>query len=114
MDKFPIFFEIFRTIILEFCFEELFLSHIYYDALRDFVPFVLFKKREKHSWGSVTFSKACNFTKTNTPPSVFFTFLKFYKWYQIAQSISCERYMSQEGTKRVFLISWGTKITQKR
>ena len=46
MDKFPIFFEIFRTIILEFCFGELFLSHIYYDALRDFVPFVLFKKRE--------------------------------------------------------------------
>ena len=37
------------------------------DALRDLVPFVQFKKREKHPWRSVTFSKvlgfACNFTK---------------------------------------------------
>ena len=35
-----------------------------------------FKKREKHPWRSVTFSKveACNFTKSNTPPWVFFTF----------------------------------------
>ena len=28
---------------------------------------------------------ACNFTKINTPPWVFFTFLKLYKWCQIAQ-----------------------------
>ena len=35
-----------------------------------------FKKREKYPWGSV---------KINTPPWVFFTFLKLYKWYQIAQ-----------------------------
>ena len=28
-----------------------------------------------------------NFTKINTPPWVFFTCLKFYKWYQIAQNI---------------------------
>ena len=28
---------------------------------------------------------ACNFTKINTPPWVFFTFFKLYKWYQIAQ-----------------------------
>ena len=27
-------------------------------GLRDFVPFARFKKREKHSWRSVTFSKA--------------------------------------------------------
>ena len=33
-------------------------------------------------------SEACNFTKSNTPSWVFFTFLKFYKWYQIVQSIS--------------------------
>ena len=46
------------------------------DALRDLVPFVQFKKREKHSWRSVTFSKACNFTKSNTPP---LKFLKLYK-----------------------------------
>ena len=31
----------------------------------------------------------CNFTKSNTPPWVFFRFFKLYKWYQIAQSISC-------------------------
>ena len=30
-------------------------------------------------------AKACNFTKINTPPWVFFTFFKLYKWYQIAQ-----------------------------
>ena len=29
---------------------------------------------------------ACNFTKSNTPPWLFFTFFKLYKWYQIAQS----------------------------
>ena len=28
------------------------------------------------------------FTKINTPPLVFFTFLKLYKWYQIAQCIT--------------------------
>ena len=43
------------------------------DALRDLVSFVQFKKREKHPWRSVTFSKvagflASNFTKSNTPP----------------------------------------------
>ena len=36
------------------------------DALRNFVPYVQFKKRENHPWGSDTFSKiaeACNFAK---------------------------------------------------
>ena len=33
-------------------------------------------------------SEACNFTKDNTDPWVFFTFFKLYKWYQIAQSIT--------------------------
>ena len=28
-----------------------------FDALRDLVPFVQFKKREKHPWRSVNFSK---------------------------------------------------------
>ena len=28
------------------------------------------------------------FTKINTPPWVFFTFFKLYKWYQIAQRIT--------------------------
>ena len=31
-------------------------------------------------------AKACNFTKNNNPPWVFFTFYKLYKWYQIAQA----------------------------
>ena len=30
---------------------------IFCDALRDLVPFVQFKKREKHPWRSATFSK---------------------------------------------------------
>ena len=31
------------------------------DALRDLVPFVQFKKREKHPWRSVTYSKVEDF-----------------------------------------------------
>ena len=33
-------------------------------------------------------ASACNFTKINTPPWVFFTFFKLYKQYQIAQRIT--------------------------
>ena len=33
-------------------------------------------------------ASACNFTKSNVPSWVFFTFFKFHKWYKIAQSIS--------------------------
>ena len=62
--------------------------------LRDVVSFVQFKKREKKSHGGKLFLvelqdkrlKACNFTKSNTPPCVFFTFSKLYKWCQIAQT----------------------------
>ena len=32
------------------------------DALRDLVPFVQFKKREKRPWRSVTFSKVAGFS----------------------------------------------------
>ena len=31
---------------------------------------------------------ACNFIINNTPPWVFFTFSKMYKWYQMAQSVT--------------------------
>ena len=48
----------------------------------DLVPFVQVKNREKHPWKSV------NFNKVNTPPWLFFTFFKLYKWYQIAQRIT--------------------------
>ena len=41
------------------------------------------KNREKHPWKSATFS-----TKSNTPPWVFLTFFKSYKWYQIVQNVS--------------------------
>ena len=48
--------------------------------MRNLVPFEWFKKREKHPWRSVTFSKvaaceACNLTKSNTPPWSFSRFL---------------------------------------
>ena len=32
------------------------------DALRDYVPFVQFKKREKHPWRSVTFNKVAGWS----------------------------------------------------
>ena len=32
-------------------------------------------------------AEAWNFIKSNTPLSLFFTFFKLHKWYQIAQSI---------------------------
>ena len=41
------------------------------EALRDLVPSVQFRKREKHAWRSVAFS-----TESNTPPWVFFTFFR--------------------------------------
>ena len=55
------------------------------------VAFVQFKKREKHPWRSVTFSKAaslaCNSTKSNNSPWVFFTFSKLYKPIRATQNI---------------------------
>ena len=52
------------------------------DALCDLVPFVQFKKREKHPWMSDAF------TKSKTSPWVSLKFFKLYKWYQMTQSIS--------------------------
>ena len=51
------------------------------DKLRDLVPFVQFKKGENTHEEVLVL-------KINTPPKVFFTFLRLYKWYQIAQSMS--------------------------
>ena len=31
---------------------------------------------------------ACNFTKSNTPPWMFFAFFKLYSWYEIVESIT--------------------------
>ena len=33
-------------------------------------------------------AEVCNFTKSNTSPWVFFTFLKLYKWHQMTQRIT--------------------------
>ena len=49
------------------------------DVLRDLIPFVQFKKRENTHGGALLLVKlhaeVCNFTKSNTPPWVFFKFL---------------------------------------
>ena len=50
-------------------------------------------KKVPSTYGGVLLSvklkaKACNFTKSNIAPWVFFTIFKFYKWYQIAQSVT--------------------------
>ena len=37
--------------------------HLCKDPLHDLVPFVQFKKREKHPWGSVNFSKVAGLLK---------------------------------------------------
>ena len=62
------------------------------DALCDLVPFVQFKYMKNSPWSSLLLlklqAKVCNFPKSNTPPCVFFTVFKLYRWYQIAQSVS--------------------------
>ena len=45
-------------------------------------------KNVKNTHGRVLLYLACNFTKSNTLPWVFFTFFKLYKWDQIVQSIA--------------------------
>ena len=71
-----------------------------YETLRDLIPFVQFKKRDKHPWRSFAFSKvagwAYNFMKSNTPPWVFFTFFKLYKWHQIVLSIKMVHFGCQQ------------------
>ena len=42
-----------------------------------------------------------NFTKTEIPPWVFFTFFKLYKWYQITQRVS-NTYYANYFTMKVF------------
>ena len=38
----------------------------------------------------------CYFSKSNTPPWVFFTFFKFYKWNQVAQPITYAQFKKPE------------------
>ena len=54
-------------------------ANIICDVLRDLVPIIQFKKREKHPWKSVTFSKNCrlkdcNFIKKHSSMGVFHVF----------------------------------------
>ena len=62
-----------------------------WDALRDLVQFVQFKKRE-NTHGRVLLllkflAEACHVTESSNLPLVFVIFFKLYKWYQIARSI---------------------------
>ena len=50
----------------------------------------------------------CNFTKSNTPPWVFFTFSKLGKWYQIAQRITFCRFVVVCFSCGFFTFSYGT------
>ena len=63
-------------------------------ALRDLVPFVQFKKREKHPWRSVTFS-----TRSNTPPCVFLRVLNFAN---VTNPIDAQRRIDDEATSCVY------------
>ena len=76
------------SVLITFSYCYVFLiKMIIYGALRDLVPFAQIKRREKHPQRSITFSKVPGFfTKSNTPPWVFFTFLKLCEWYQIVES----------------------------
>ena len=69
------------------------LSRVKYGPLCPICYHLCNLKNEKSTHGGLLYliklqAKVCNSTKSNTPPLVFFTFLKLYKWYQIAQSIS--------------------------
>ena len=62
-------------------------------------------KNVKKSHGGVLLLgklQAYNFTKSNTPPWVFFTFFKLYKWYQIAQNITVKFYFDPQ--LQIFLL----------
>ena len=75
------------------------------DAFWDLVPFLQFKKRERLSWRILLLVKSqvlvYNFTKSETPPWVFFTFFKLYKWYQMTQRVS-NTYYANYFTMKVF------------
>ena len=55
-----------------------------WDALRDLVPFNNFLKSE-NTHGGVLLQF---YLKYHSSMGIFFTFFKFYIWYQIAQSVS--------------------------
>ena len=50
-------------------------------------------------------AKACNFTKSNTPPWVFFTFFKLYKLYQTAQRITYLEFCFAHSLQQIITMS---------
>ena len=82
-----------NTPLLRFLVQSLYLiEKCLYETPLDFGTICVIKKRNKHPWRIVIFSKVgrwgLQFTKCNTRPWVFHTFLILYKWSQIAQSIT--------------------------
>ena len=70
-------------------------------------------KKVKNTHGRVLLlvklkTKACNFTKSNTPPWMFFTFFRLHKWYQIVPSISYFNYR----VERPLLIGQNRKVIE--
>ena len=64
-------------------------------------------KNVKNSHGGVLLlvkfqAETCNFTKSNTPPWMFFTFIKLYKWYHIAQRIIATYRLVDVATRKLF------------
>ena len=71
-------------------------SKIIFNALRDFLSIVQFKKREKKkNDGEVLLL-------SNIPLWEFFTLFKLYKWYQIPQSISYNQYLFLMTTTSIY------------
>ena len=59
---------------------------------------------------SVVQALACNFTKSNNPPWVFFTFFKLCEWYQIAQRTASMIKLFCENSQRKLCIYHKLKI----
>ena len=61
-------------------------------------------------------AKVCNFTKSNTPPWVFFTFFELYNWYQIAQRITYSNKLlaSPKYPANIYLHKVNRRNTEKR
>ena len=72
-------------------------SYTICDALRDLIPFVQFKKREKHPWRSVNFSKVAGFnTQYTTFSQAFSTLYLIY-----CSVIQLERFYSLHRAARL-------------
>ena len=75
-----------------------FTSYIYETICMIWYHLYNFKNLKNIHGGVILFVKleaeACNFTKSYTPPWVFFPFFKLYKWYQIAQRIIYREYFA--------------------